>query len=122
MHRNRTKEESRVMRQRRGRRKVIGCAERPRLCVFISNRQVYAQIIDDSAGRTLVSASTMSGELREQSQGKNKTEMAKLVGARIAELAKQAGITKVVFDKSGYKYGRRLDALAGAAREGGLVF
>jgi len=110
------------MRQRRGRRKVIGCAERPRLCVFISNRQVYAQIIDDSAGRTLVSASTMSGELREQSQGKNKTEMAKLVGARIAELAKQAGITKVVFDKSGYKYGRRLDALAGAAREGGLVF
>lgn len=90
--------------------------------MFISNKQVYAQIIDDIAGKTLAASSTLNEDLREKAKGKSKTEMAKMVGARIAELAKEAGVSKVVFDKSGYKYGKRLSAIADAAREGGLRF
>jgi large subunit ribosomal protein L18 len=110
------------LRQQRGRKKVIGSSDRPRLSVFISNKQVYAQIIDDRSGKTLVSSSTLGEDLKQQAVGKNKTDMAKLVGERVAALAKEAGISKVVFDKSGYKYGKRLDAMAGAARKGGLQF
>lgn len=110
------------MRQKRGRKKVSGTSERPRMSVFVSNKQVYAQIIDDSAGKTLVSASTLSPELKEQANGKATTEKAQLVGAAVAKLAKDAGIEKIVFDKSGYRYGKRMSAMADAARKGGLNF
>ena len=110
------------LRQARGRRKVNGTAERPRFSVFISNKQVYSQIIDDLADHTLACASTLDEALKEAAKGKNQTDAAKLVGARIAVIAKEKGIEKVVFDKSGFRYRKHLKSLADAAREGGLVF
>lgn len=92
------------------------------MCVFISNRHIYSQIIDDQAGRTIVSACTLQDPLKDQVQGKNRKEIAALVGGKMAELAKEAGIDTIVFDKSGYRYGGRLGAMAKAAREGGLKF
>ena len=118
----RTRTAGRILRHKRGRKKISGSAETPRLCVFFSNKEIYSQVIDDGAGRTLASASTLEKTLIEEAKGKNKTDCAKLVGARIAEAAKEAGVKKVVFDKSGYKYGKRVSALAGAARKGGLSF
>ncbi len=104
------------------RRKVVGTPERPRLNVFRSLTHMYAQIIDDSVGHTLVAASTVDGELRELLAGKAKTEQAKLVGKKLAERALQKGVTQVVFDRAGYKYHGRVKALAEAAREAGLEF
>ena len=99
-------------------RKVIkGTTESPRLSVFRSNKQIYAQIIDDSNGHTLASASS-----RETSTKSNKTELASLVGKSIAEKAIAAGVTKVVFDRGGYLYHGRIKALAEGARNGGLKF
>ena len=112
----------RVMRHARVRRKVKGTSERPRLAVFRSLNHVYAQIIDDSQGVTLVAASTIDGELREQRDGKAKAETSKGVGQLIARRAKEHGVTQVVFDRGGYKYHGRVKALADAAREEGLVF
>ena len=95
---------------------------RPRLNVFRSLAEIYVQVIDDSAGNTLAAASTIDHELREKSKGLTKTEQAKLVGQLVANRAKQKGITKVVFDRGGFRYIGRVKALAEAAREAGLVF
>ena len=118
----RTPRELRIRRHRRVRKKVRGTPQRPRLCVFRSNMHIYAQIIDDTVGRTLAAASTVEPELRALLTGKTKTERAKVVGAAIAERARAAGIERVVFDRSGFKYHGRVQALADAAREGGLQF
>jgi large subunit ribosomal protein L18 len=101
---------------------VNGTPERPRLSVFRSLRHITAQVIDDTAGKTLVSASTLDAELEAQVKGLKKTEQAKLVGKTLAERAKKAGVKAVVFDRGGYKYHGRVKALAEASREGGLDF
>lgn len=102
------------------RKKIKGTLSRPRMSVFRSNKEIYVQLIDDYAGHTLVSASSRMKELA-QVVG-TKTDKAKLVGKKIAELALQKGITEVVFDRNGYKYHGRVKALAEGAREGGLKF
>jgi large subunit ribosomal protein L18 len=94
----------------------------PRLNVFRSLKHIYAQIIDDVAGRTLVSASTLDADIREQIAGLSKMEQAKIVGKRLAEKALSKGVTRVVFDRGGYLYHGRVEALADASREGGLQF
>ena len=114
--------QARVRRHRRVRAKISGTAERPRLNVFRSLGQIYAQVIDDVAGHTLVSASTIDRELRAQVTDKNKTEAAKMVGALVAQRAQAVGIKTVVFDRGGYKYHGRIKALADGAREAGLEF
>jgi len=115
-----TRVRSRLRRQARGRKKVVGTPERPRLVVTRSSKHITAQVVDDAAGRTLVSASTMEGDLRGRSG--DKTEKAKLVGELVAERAKAAGIEGVVFDRAGHRYHGRVAALADGAREGGLRF
>lgn len=117
-----SRNEMRKRRHKRVRKKVHGTPERPRLNVFRSLKHIYAQIIDDEAGVTLVSASTIDRELRPKMKGLTKTEQARLVGKAIAERALAKGITKVVFDRGGYKYIGRVKALAEGAREGGLQF
>jgi large subunit ribosomal protein L18 len=111
---------ARQRRQVRVRKKVFGAPERPRLVVTRSSRHISAQVIDDTQGRTLVSASTMEADLRAATG--DKSEKAKQVGGLIAERAKAAGIQSVVFDRAGYKYHGRVAALADGAREGGLGF
>ena len=113
---------ARKRRQRRIRMKISGTAERPRLNVFRSLEHIYAQLIDDEAGKTLVSASTLDKGLRDELSKKNKKEQAKAVGEAIAERAKDAGIETVVFDRGGFIYHGRVKALAEGAREGGLKF
>ena len=100
----------------------MGTSELPRLNVFRSLTNIYAQVIDDQQGHTLVSASTLDKEIAEQVKGKTKSEAAKIVGQVIAQRAKEAGLSKVVFDRGGYKYHGRVAALAEGAREGGLEF
>jgi len=112
--------ELRRRRHKRVRRKVEGTAERPRLAVFRSNRHITAQLIDDLAGRTMASASTVEPTLRETGGGN--VEAAKAVGALVASRAKDAGITTVVFDRGGFAYHGRVAALADAARAEGLEF
>lgn len=118
----RNRAESRLRRHRRVRLTVHGTPVRPRLNVFRSDEEIYAQIIDDEAGRTLASASSIDHELREKTASVNKTEQAKLVGKLVAERAKNNGISLVVFDRGGYQYMGRVKALADAAREAGLEF
>lgn len=113
---------ARKRRHIRVRRKLAGTAERPRLNVYRSLSNIYAQIIDDETGKTLVSASTIDTEIAAQIVGKNKTEASKIVGQVVAERAKQAGIENVVFDRGGYRYHGRVAALAEGAREAGLKF
>jgi large subunit ribosomal protein L18 len=113
------KHEARVRRHNRVRKHVRGEAERPRLAVFRSNKHIVAQVIDDRAGRTLAAASSLESGLR--GGGGNK-ESAKKVGALVAERAKAAGVSKVVFDRGGFLYHGRVAALADAAREAGLEF
>jgi large subunit ribosomal protein L18 len=110
--------EARERRHRRVRRRIAGTAARPRLAVFRSNRGIFAQLVDDDAGRTLASASWLG--LKGQSG--NKTEQAAAVGKALAAAAAKAGITTCVFDRGGYLYHGRVKALADAAREGGLEF
>jgi large subunit ribosomal protein L18 len=118
-----TKEKQRERRHHRLRKRVDGTTERPRLAVYRSLNQIYAQIVDDTTGRTLVSVSSLTSDLKPRIAGaKSKTERSKLVGAAIAERAKAAGITKVAFDRAGYLYHGRVKALADGAREGGLSF
>lgn len=107
---------------RRVRQKVAGSPERPRLTVYRSLNQIYAQVIDDRAGSTLVSASSLDKETRKETKGGGNIATAKIIGRIIAERAIAAGITKVVFDRGGYKYHGRVQALANAAREAGLKF
>ncbi len=104
------------------RKKIHGTPDRPRLSVFRSNKHIYAQIIDDEAGHTLVAASTRSKELAGKLEGKTKIEQAQLVGQLLAEKALKANIEQVVFDRNGYKYHGRVKALAEGARKGGLKF
>ena len=111
------KSDYRGKRHRRVRKKVIGTAERPRLAVYRSNRHIYAQVIDDFAGKTLAAASTLVTD------GKGEpTAQAKAVGQKVAEAAKAAGITQVTFDRGGFMYHGRVQAVADGAREGGLEF
>ena len=107
---------------RRVRQKVAGSPERPRLTVYRSLNQIYAQVIDDRAGTTLVSASSIDKETRKETKGGGNIATAKIIGRIIAERSIAAGITKVVFDRGGYKYHGRVQALANAAREAGLKF
>jgi large subunit ribosomal protein L18 len=113
---------ARIRRHKRVRKNLAGTPERPRLAVFRSLTDIYAQVIDDEAGTTLVSASSIDKELRKQMSGKTKTEQARLVGEAVAERAKKEGITSVVFDRGGFKYIGRVAALAEGARESGLEF
>src|SRR6266508_4255254 len=114
------KTRSRLRRQARVRKKICGTPERPRLVVTKSARHLFAQVVDDVAGKTLASASTMEADLR--SSGDDKTAKAKTVGGLLAERAKAAGVESVVFDRAGNKYHGRIAALADGAREGGLGF
>ncbi len=111
---------TRLRRQARGRKKIAGTATRPRLVVTRSSRHIVAQLVDDLAGRTLASASSMEADLRSSSA--NKTDKAKRVGELVANRAKAAGVDAVVFDRAGNKYHGRIAALADGAREGGLAF
>ena len=113
----RLKGNPRAKRHRRVRKKVVGTAQRPRLAVYRSNRHIYAQVIDDFAGKTLAAASTLSTS----GDGDPKT-LAKNVGKQVAEAAKAAGITQVTFDRGGFMYHGRVQAVAEGAREGGLEF
>lgn len=114
--------EARKRRQRRIRAKISGTAERPRLNVFRSLNHVYAQVIDDTAGHTLVSASTMEAALLPELEGKKKSEQAAVVGRVVGERALEAGIRQVVFDRGGYPYHGRIKAVAEGARKAGLEF
>ncbi len=112
----------RKRRQRRIRAHISGTPQRPRLNIYRSSTNIYAQLIDDLAGKTLASASTIDTEVAPQVEGKNKVDAARIVGKVVAERAKAAGIGTVVFDRGGYKYHGRVAALAEGAREGGLEF
>ena len=114
--------EVRKIRHERVRKKISGTPERPRLCVFRSNKHIYAQVIDDVAGNTLAAASTVEKEIAAQLGEVDKKGEAKLVGKIVAERAVKAGITEVVFDRGGYIYTGRVAELAAGAREGGLNF
>ncbi|MGC9469125.1 MAG: 50S ribosomal protein L18 [Anaerolineae bacterium] len=116
------REKARARRHKHVRQRVEGTPERPRLNVFRSLNHIYAQIIDDTAGTTLASASTIDREVRDQMAELNKTEQARVVGRVVAERGLEKGIKKVVFDRGGYKYHGRVKALAEAAREAGLDF
>lgn len=111
-----TKKDLRVRRHARIRARIHGTEERPRLSIFLSNRYLYAQVIDDERGVTLASASS------KDVKGKTMTEAAKIVGERVAKAAVEKGVTKAVFDRGGFAYSARVKALADAARAGGLEF
>jgi large subunit ribosomal protein L18 len=117
-----TSREARNRRHERIRRDIHGTAERPRLNVFRSLQHIYAQVIDDDQGYTLVAASTLDPELREQLDGMNKSQQAARVGQLVAQRAVARGLKLVVFDRGGYPYHGRVKALADGAREGGLEF
>ncbi len=113
---------ARYRRHRRVRARVTGTASRPRLCVFRSLNHIYAQVIDDAKGQTLVAASTLDAESKGEVDGKTKTSQAELVGSLVAKRALNKGIHQVVFDRGGYKYHGRVKALAEAVRQAGLRF
>ena len=119
MPRDKDSRKLRVVRHRRVRNKVIGTAQRPRLCVFRSLRGIYAQVIDDARGHTLAHATSHEVNLAD---AVSKTAASEAVGKLVAERAIAAGVTTVVFDRGGYQFHGRVKALADAAREGGLVF
>lgn len=114
--------EQRMRRHKRVRKHVSGTAERPRLCVFRSSSNIYAQIIDDSAAKTLVSASSLDKEIKANLKNGGNKEAAKEVGMQVAKRALEKGIKQVVFDRGGYIYHGRVAELAAGAREGGLDF
>lgn len=114
--------EGRERRKLRIRKKITGTGERPRLTVFRSAKHIYAQVVDDSTGKTLAHASTLTELLKNDLTEANKTEAARIVGRHIAKLCKEKSITKVVFDRNGYMYHGRVVALADGAREGELDF
>jgi large subunit ribosomal protein L18 len=114
--------DARIRRHTRVRVNVKGNSQRPRLSIYRSLAEIYAQVIDDQAGQTIASASSIDSELRAQMKGLKKSEQAKLVGKTVAERAKSKGVQMVVFDRGGNKYTGRVKALADGAREGGLEF
>ena len=116
------RKEARLKRKRRIRTRISGSAERPRLSVFRTSKHIYAQVIDDTTGVTLATASTLSPEIRQQEKVKGKIEDAKRVGKMVADITKAKGITRVVFDRNGFLYHGRVRTLAMAAREAGLEF
>jgi len=122
MDRAKQKRTARQHRHIRVRQRVSGTAERPRLCVYRSLRHIYAQIIDDGRGHTLVSAGTLDADIVAGAAEKDKRAQAKLVGEVLAKRALEAGIRTVVFDRGGYLYHGRVEALAKAARDAGLSF
>ena len=122
MDKNKLKAKQLQRRKWNVRKGLFGSPERPRLSVFRSDKHIYAQLIDDYAGKTLASASSTLGDVRGEAKNGGNIAMAKKVGAAIAEKAKAAGITQVAFDRGGRMYHGRIKALADAAREGGLKF
>ncbi len=116
------KHKRRLKRRKGIRKRIIGVKEKPRLSVYRSSKNIYCQLIDDTTGRTLASASTLMKNIKDKLPYSGNVEAAKLVGQKIAEEAAKIGITKVVFDRSGYKYHGRVKALADSARENNLVF
>ncbi len=122
MKKAKTSSAARIRRHRRIRRRVSGIPQRPRLAVFRSLNHIYAQVIDDSSGRTLAAASDLEADLRNRCDDKRKTEVAELVGEAIAHKAAEKDIKAVVFDRGGSRYHGRVKALAEAARKGGLSF
>lgn len=119
---SKAKNEARRRRQRRVRAKIHGTAERPRLNIFRSNDNIFAQVINDDLGHTIVSASTIDKELAAQVDGKTKSEAAKIVGQVLGERALKAGVNAVIFDRGGFQYHGRVAALADGARDAGLKF
>jgi large subunit ribosomal protein L18 len=117
---NQTSRAARIRRHTRVRRSVRGTTATPRLAVFRSNQHIYAQVIDDEAGRTIAAASDVEAALRGATR--TKSDLAREVGTLVAQRGKQAGVTSVVFDRGGFRYAGRVQALADAAREEGLVF
>jgi large subunit ribosomal protein L18 len=115
-------QEARLNRKKRIRKKVEGTPERPRLTVFRSAKHMYAQVVDDTKGTTLLQVSTLTKDIRADVGEKVKTDAAKLIGTAVATACKAKGISKVVFDRNGYLYHGRVKALADAAREAGLDF
>lgn len=122
MDKNTKKEERRNRIRRRIRSTIRGTSDRPRLSIYKSNKHVYAQLIDDLAGQTLAAASTQTNEIEDEIKDKPKSESAKIVGGYLAKIAKDNGIDKAVFDRSGYKYHGVIKSLAEGAREAGLDF
>lgn len=122
MIKQRDRNEARQRRHLRMRKGLQGTPERPRLCVFRSSIHIYAQLIDDRAGRTLAAASTLDPEIRERAASAKKADAGKMVGQLIARRAQERGVRRVVFDRGGYVYHGRVQALAEGAREGGLEF
>ena len=126
LRRRERKVEARLRRKKRVRKKIFGTPERPRLSVYKSCKHIYAQIIDDTIGHTLVAVSSLSPEIREKvaelKEKGGKTEVARAVGELIAKKALEKGIKEVCFDRGGFKYHGRIKALADAAREAGLEF
>ncbi|HEU4342960.1 MAG TPA: 50S ribosomal protein L18 [Candidatus Binatia bacterium] len=116
------REVSRMRRKARVRKKVLGTDQRPRVCVFRSNKHIYAQVISDDRGMTLAAISTLSGGFGEQKNKGRGIEIAKRVGLALAKICQEKNITRVVFDRNGFLFHGRIKALADGAREGGLQF
>ena len=116
------RQQSRLKRKKRIRKKIHGTTDRPRLSVFRSARHIYAQIIDDSQGHTLMTASTMDHQAKDAPKFESKVDAAKFVGKLVGERALDQGIKKVVFDRNGFLYHGRVKSLSEGAREAGLVF
>ena len=116
------KKEARLKRKKRIRKKIFGTSERPRLSIFRSARHIYAQIIEDTTGRTLVSASTVEKTVRERPKFEDKKSAANHIGKLLAQRAAEKGVSKVVLDRNGFLYHGRVKALSAGAREGGLEF
>ena len=122
MKRSKTAHAARIRRHLRVRKRVHGTGEKPRLCVYRSLTHIYAQVIDDDRGHTIASASDVEADARGEVKGKQKSDIAKLVGELIGKRAKEQGVSTVVFDRGGYQFHGRVKALATAAREAGLKF
>lgn len=122
MFTKRDRNDVRLIRHARVRKKISGTPDMPRLCVFRSNQFIYAQLIDDTQGATLAQASSMEPSLKDELSGKKKVEQSKMVGKLIAQRALDKGISNVVFDRGGYVYAGRVASLAEGAREAGLKF
>ena len=116
------RQQARLKRKKRIRKKIYGTPQRPRLSVFRSSRHIYAQIVDDAAGRTLVAASTVDKQVNDAPKFKNKIAAANFVGKMVGERALNQGIKKVVFDRNGFLYHGRVKSLSEGARESGLIF
>lgn len=117
-----TARDGRLRRHGRVRQRVQGTAQRPRLCVFRSLNHIYVQLIDDTVGRTLATASSLEAALRSQERQAKRVDMARRVGTLVAERARELGVKQVVFDRGGYQFHGRVRAVAEAAREAGLEF